>query len=60
MAWRVWGGVSYFIEESVLQSEGKPAPNWWNRDHWRTFVRIKRLVEQIRAERVEKEGKNGH
>lgn len=59
VAWRVWGGVGYYLEESSLQTEGKPAPKWWKRDHWRTFVRIKRLLEQIRAERAKKEIEDG-
>lgn len=60
VAWRVWGGVSYYAEESNLQAEGKPAPAHWSREHWRTFVRIKRLVEKIRAERIKKESQHGN
>lgn len=60
MAWKVWGGVTYYLEEINLQAEGKPAPSWWTREHWRTFVRIKRLIELIRIERRKKESRDVH
>lgn len=60
VAWRVWGGISYYIEEISLQAEGKPAPGWWVRDHWRTYVRIKRLLELVQGEQRKKESPHGH
>lgn len=55
MAWRYWRVVDIYAEESYLQADGKPAPIWWKRDEWRTFVRIKRALEALRLEDRKKE-----